>query len=45
MNRNSLLALAAVLFVATGCSIFKKDDYKSTQAKGAQPLEVPPELT
>jgi outer membrane protein assembly factor BamC len=45
MNRNSLLALAAVLLVATGCSWFRKDDYKATQAKAAQPLEVPPELT
>jgi len=45
MNRNSLLALAAVLLVATGCSLFRKDDYKATQAKAAQPLEVPPELT
>jgi outer membrane protein assembly factor BamC len=45
MNRNSLLALAAVLLVASGCSIFKKDDYKATQSKAAQPLEVPPELT
>jgi outer membrane protein assembly factor BamC len=45
MNRNSLIALAAVLLVATGCSLFRKDDYKASQAKAAQPLEVPPELT
>jgi len=38
MNRNSLIALAAVLLVATGCSLFRKDDYKATQAKAAQPL-------
>jgi outer membrane protein assembly factor BamC len=34
-----------MLFVATGCSLFRKDDYKASQAKAAQPLEVPPELT
>ncbi len=45
MNRISLIALAAMLFVATGCSLFRKDDYKASQAKVAQPLEVPPELT
>jgi outer membrane protein assembly factor BamC len=45
MNRISLIALAAMLFVATGCSLFRKDDYKASQAKAAQPLEVPPELT
>ena len=45
MNRNSLFALALVFLVATGCSWFRKDDYKATQAKAAQPLEVPPELT
>jgi outer membrane protein assembly factor BamC len=45
MNRNSLIALATVFLVATGCSLFRKDDYKASQAKAAQPLEVPPELT
>jgi len=45
MNRICLIALAAMLFVATGCSLFRKDDYKASQAKAAQPLEVPPELT
>ena len=44
MNRFTLPVLAAALALA-GCSLFKSDDYKSTQAKAAQPLEVPPELT
>src|SRR6478752_9520257 len=45
MNRHQILALSAAALVAAGCSMFKTDNYKSTQAKAAQPLEVPPELT
>jgi len=46
MNRFPLLALAAALLLAAGgCSMFRSADYKTTQAKAAQPLEVPPELT
>ncbi|MBC8023031.1 MAG: outer membrane protein assembly factor BamC, partial [Burkholderiales bacterium] len=46
MNRNSLLALSAALILATGCSMFgKSNEYKGSQARAAQPLEVPPELT
>ncbi len=46
MNRNSLLALSAALILATGCSMFgKSNEYKGAQARAAQPLEVPPELT
>ncbi len=38
---------AAVLALAAGCSGFgnKSNDYKGAQARSAQPLEVPPELT
>ena len=43
------IALAvAVAALAAGCSIFgggKTTDYKGQQARAAQPLEVPPELT
>ena len=43
------IALAvAVAALAAGCSIFgggKSNEYKSAQARAAQPLEVPPELT
>ena len=48
MNRSTLLILPAVLVLASGCSIlniFKSPDYKTTQARANQPLEVPPELT
>ncbi len=48
MNRISLLALSAVLCLASGCSmfgLFKSSDYKTAQPRAAQPLEVPPELT
>ena len=48
MNRSILFALPAVLVLASGCSIlniFKSGDYKTTQARASQPLEVPPELT
>ena len=43
------IALAlAVAALAAGCSMFgggKSTDYKGQQARAAQPLEVPPELT
>lgn len=48
MNRLQSLALAAAVAVAlSGCSWFstKSSDYKGAQARVAQPLEVPPELT
>jgi outer membrane protein assembly factor BamC len=48
MNRISLLALSAVLCLASGCSmfgLFQSKDYKAAQPRAAQPLEVPPELT
>jgi outer membrane protein assembly factor BamC len=48
MNRISLLALSAVLCLASGCSmfgLFQTKDYKTAQPRAAQPLEVPPELT
>ena len=47
MNRLQLLAIPAALFVLAGCSGFgnKSNEYKGAQARAAQPLEVPPELT
>jgi outer membrane protein assembly factor BamC len=48
MNRLCLLALSAVLCLASGCSmfgLFQTKDYKTAQPRAAQPLEVPPELT
>lgn len=48
MNRPQHLALAAAVAVAlSGCSWFgtKPNEYKGAQARVAQPLEVPPELT
>jgi outer membrane protein assembly factor BamC len=45
MNRLSIFAVSAVALAMAGCSMFKTDNYKSTQVKAAQPLEVPPELT
>ena len=42
-----IVLAAAVLALAAGCSGFgnKSADYKGAQARAAQPLEVPPELT
>src|SRR6185295_5685897 len=40
--------LPAIVLLASGCSIlniFKPTDYKTSQARPPQPLEVPPELT
>src|SRR6266851_3671700 len=50
MTLRHLPALCAALWLATGCSIFsifspKTPDYKGAQARAAQPLEVPPELS
>ena len=42
-----ILACCVMVVVAAGCSLFrdKSGDYKGAQARAAQPLEVPPELT
>ncbi len=42
-----LLAIPAALLLVAGCSGFgnKTSEYKGAQARSAQPLEVPPELT
>ena len=42
-----ILAGCSIVLVAAGCSLFrdKNADYKGAQARAAQPLEVPPELT
>ena len=42
-----LLAIPAALLLVAGCSGFgnKTSEYKGAQARAAQPLEVPPELT
>jgi outer membrane protein assembly factor BamC len=48
MTQFQRIALAAaVLALAAGCSGFgnKSNEYKGAQARAAQPLEVPPELT
>ena len=47
MNRFPFLAISAALLLAAGCSGFgkKSEEYKGAQARAAQPLEVPPELT
>jgi len=50
MKLRHLPALCAALWLAAGCSIFsifspKTPDYKGAQARAAQPLEVPPELS
>src|SRR5471030_604000 len=48
MNRLKFLAIAAALVLLAGCSWFgskKSGEYKGAQARAAQPLEVPPELT
>src|SRR5258706_1232047 len=50
MKLRHIPALIAVLWLATGCAIFsifspKTPDYKGAQARAAQPLEVPPELS
>jgi outer membrane protein assembly factor BamC len=47
MKRLPFLAIPAALLVLSGCSGFgtKTADYKAVQARAAQPLEVPPELT
>ena len=48
MKHFHLLALSALLILATGCSMFgigkKNEEFKSA-SRPAQPLEVPPELT
>jgi outer membrane protein assembly factor BamC len=42
----TLASCLIVLAVAAGCSLFRdKNEYKGAQARAAQPLEVPPELT
>ena len=47
MTQTNRLALAAALVLLVGCAGFggKSTDYKGAQARSAQPLEVPPELT
>jgi outer membrane protein assembly factor BamC len=47
MNRLFLLAIPAALLALAGCAGFgnKTTEYKGAQARAAQPLEVPPELT
>jgi outer membrane protein assembly factor BamC len=50
MKLRHLPVLAAVLCLATGCSWIpwfseKKPDYQGAQARAAQPLDVPPELS
>ena len=47
MNRFPFLAISAALLLVAGCSGFgkKSEEYKGAQARAAQPLEVPPELT
>ncbi len=47
MNRFHLLVIPAALVLLAGCSGFgnKTTEYKGAQARAAQPLEVPPELT
>jgi outer membrane protein assembly factor BamC len=47
MQFQRFLLAAAVLALAAGCSGFgsKSTDYKGSQSRAAQPLEVPPELT
>src|SRR5260221_7247976 len=50
MKLRHIPILFAVLWLSAGCSIFsifspKTPDYKGAQARAAQPLEVPPELT
>jgi outer membrane protein assembly factor BamC len=47
MKLSRLALPAAIVLTAAGCSGFgsKSTDYKGAQARAAQPLEVPPELT
>ena len=47
MNRFHFLIVPAALAILAGCSGFgnKSTEYKGAQARAAQPLEVPPELT
>src|SRR5258706_9426216 len=50
MKLRHIPILFAVLWLSAGCSIFsifspKTPDYKGAQARAAQPLEVPPELS
>src|SRR5258708_9226349 len=50
MKLRHIPILFAVLWLSAGCSIFsifspKPTDYKGAQARAAQPLEVPPELS
>src|SRR3979411_167523 len=47
MNRFHLVIVPAALAILAGCSGFgnKSTEYKGAQARAAQPLEVPPELT
>ena len=47
MKRLHLLALSTTFLLVAGCSGFgsKSAEYKGAQARAAQPLEVPPELT
>src|SRR5215204_5650390 len=45
MNRLPIFALSVAMLLMAGCSMFRSDNYKTTQVKAAQPLEVPPELT
>src|ERR1700687_1738866 len=47
MKSLHFLAIPAALVLLAGCSGFgaKTSDYKGAQARAAQPLEVPPELT
>jgi outer membrane protein assembly factor BamC len=47
MKLSHLALPAAIVLTAAGCSGFgsKSTDYKGAQARAAQPLEVPPELT
>jgi len=50
MKLRHIPILFAALWLTAGCSIFsffspKTPDYKGAQARAAQPLEVPPELT